>query len=258
LGGLSARRAHVLTVLAVSQVIGLLGIVIWLVATREDWPGVSGAAPAAAAGAAGAVGLAALYRGLALGAMAIVAPISAAAPVVPLAVDAVNGITPSVVQWLGILLVLGGIGVLSREPGGGPNRLAAGVGLAVVAALGFGTFFVLIDAAADESVPWAIGTARLTAALLAAAIALGVGVRLAPPIAVLPTIAAAGLFDAGGNVAIATATTLGATGIVAVVSSLYPIVTIVLARLVLGEAVDTARRVGGLVALAGAALVAAG
>jgi len=258
LGGLASRRAHVLTVLAVSQVVGLVGLATWLALSSDPWPGVVEVAPAAGAGVAGAVGLAALYRGLALGAMAIVAPISAASPVVPLAVDAANGTTPSALQWVGIVVVLGGVVALSREPGGTSRRVAAGAGLALVAALGFGLFVVGLDAAADESVPWTVTVARGTASALVVAVALAVRVPLRPPSALLPLLVGIGVFDAGANALVAAATTLGAAGIVAVLSALYPVTTIVLARFLLGERVDGVRRAGGAVALCGAALVAAG
>src|SRR5574338_722269 len=95
LGGVAARRVHVLTVLVLSQAIGLAGATVWLVVSGDRLPGAGDLLPAAGAGACGAVGLAALYRGMAVGAMGIVAPISAASPVVPLAVDLARGSSPS-------------------------------------------------------------------------------------------------------------------------------------------------------------------
>ncbi len=258
LGGLTSRKAPVLMVLGVSQLIGFAGLLVWLGIARDPWPGGGEIAAAAGAGLAGAVGLAALYRGLALGAMAIVAPISAASPVVPLAVDAARGTTPSGMQWLGIGAVLVGIIVLSHQPAYGERRLASGAGLAVVAALGFGLFVVGIDAAADESIAWATTTARGTSSALVVVTALAVGVSLRPARPLLPALVAIGVFDTGANVLVASATTLGAAGIVAVLSALYPLTTIVLARVLLGERVDRLRRTGGAVALCGAALVAAG
>src|SRR6478735_4191074 len=161
LGGVASRRIHVLTVLVLSQAIGLCGAVLWLLASGDGVPGVGDLLPAAGAGACGAIGLAALYRGMAVGAMGIVAPISAASPIVPLAVDLGRGVSPSAAQWAGIVAVLGGIVLLAREPGTGRRTpLAAGVALALVAALAFGLFIVGLDAAADGSVPWTIVTAR--------------------------------------------------------------------------------------------------
>lgn len=258
-GGLASRRTAVLTVLALSQAIGLAGILVWVLVAGDAFPGVAEVLPAAAAGLAVAIGLGALYRGLSIGAMGVVAPISAAGPVVPLVVDGARGDVPEALQWLGICLVLAGIVALSREPGTeGERRLAAGAALAVVAALGFGLFFVGIDAGADESASWAVVAARVASTTFAVAAALALRTSLRAPAAVLPMIAAVGIFDTGANVFVAAATTHGAVGIVAVLSALYPVVTVVLAWVVLGERLSPAKRVGGVVALAGAALVAAG
>jgi drug/metabolite transporter (DMT)-like permease len=259
IAGLAARRTAVLTVLAVSQAIGLLGVTLWVLIARDPFPGVPELLPAALAGLAGAIGLGALYRGLALGAMGIVAPISAASPLVPLTVDAARGIVPGALQVLGVVLVLAGIVTLSREPASGSQRIAAGAGMAIVAALGFGLFVVGLDAGADESAPWAVVAARSASVTLAVTAALLVTrTSLRPPRALLPALVAVGLFDTGANVLVAFATTKGAAGIVAVLSALYPVVTVVLARLLLDERLGASRRAGGVVALAGAALVAAG
>ena len=258
-GGVASRRLAVLAVLAVSQALGLAGVALWVIATRDPFPGVAELLPAAAAGIAGVVGLGALYRGLAVGAMGIVAPISAASPIVPLAVDAFHGLTPGALQWLGIALALAGIVTLSREPSAaGSRRVAAGAGLAVIAALGFGLFVVGIDAGADESAPWAVVAARSASVGLVVIVALFSSTSLRPPRRLLPMLVAIGVFDTGANVLIAAATTYGAAGIVAVLSALYPVVTVVLARIVLQERLSASRRAGGVLAIAGAALVAAG
>lgn len=259
LGGLATRRLAVLTVLAVSQAVGLVSLLVWVLIAGDPFPGAGELAPAAGAGIAGLIGLGALYRGLAVGAMGIVAPISAASPIVPLAVDAARGKVPDALQWLGIALVLVGIVTLSREPGSGGQRIAAGAGLAVVAALGFGLFVVAIDAGSDESALWAVGAARSASVALAVTVALFyTGTSLRPPRALLPTLVAIGMFDTGATVLVAFATTTGSAGIVAVLSSLYPVVTIVLARIVLGERLSATRQLGGAVAITGAVLVATG
>jgi drug/metabolite transporter (DMT)-like permease len=136
--------------------------------------------------------------------------------------------------------------------------LAAGAGLAIVAALGFGGFVVGIDAGSDESAPWAVVAARSASVAIVVVAALLMSTSLRPPRSLVPTLIAVGVFDTGANVCVAFATTKGAAGTVAVLSALYPVVTVVLARVVLGEQLGVARRVGGAVALAGAALVAAG
>jgi drug/metabolite transporter (DMT)-like permease len=257
-GGLATRRTSVLVVLFWSQLVGLAGLAVWTTASDEARPGTA-LLLALAAGIAGVIGLGFLYRAMAVGAMGIVAPISATSPVVPLAVDLMRGRSPSAVQWLGIVLALTGIVLVSREPrsSNGPP-VAAGAGLALVAALGFGLFIVGLGEAAQESAPWAAGTARLgsvTALVLALSLT-----RTVPRVSarLLPLIVAVGIFDSGANALIALAAGQGSIGIVAVLSALYPIATILLARAILHERLGTTRTVGGLTALGGAALIAAG
>ena len=258
-GGLASRRIAVITVVVVSQAIGLAGLLIWVVATRDPFPGVVELLPAAGAGVAVFAGITAFYRGLAIGAMGIVAPITAAGPVVPLAVDATHGSTPTALQWLGIAFILLGVATLSWEGrASGRARLASGAGLAILAALGFGLYFVGIDAGADESASWAVVAARITAVSLGAVVALASSRSLRAPRSMLPMLVAVGLIDTSANVLVAAATTYGAAGIVAVLSSLYPIVTMVLAWIIVGERLGATKRAGGVVAVAGAAFVAAG
>jgi drug/metabolite transporter (DMT)-like permease len=259
LGGLTTKRVSVLTVLFWSQLVGLAGLVIWVVASGEKQPGHA-LGYAAAGGVAGVVGLGCLYRGLAIGAMGIVAPISATSPIVPLGVDLARGESPEPLQWLGIVFALAGVVLVAREPSSIHARrpAATGVGLALVAALGFGLFLVGLGEAAQGSASWATATARLTA--VTALLLVLVSARTVPRASVrlLPLIAAVGVFDAAANALIAVAATRGAIGIVAVLSALYPIATIVLARAILHERLGTARTIGGLIALGGAALIAGG
>jgi drug/metabolite transporter (DMT)-like permease len=259
LGGLASRRIAALAVVVVSQAIGLACLLVVVLLSGDPFPGVGVLLPAVGAGAAVLLGITAFYRGLAIGAMGIVAPITAAGPVVPLAVDAAHGSTPTTLQWTGIALILLGVAALSWEGSTpGRSRLATGTGLAVVAALGFGIYFVGIDAGSDESASWAVVAARVTAVSLGTLAALATSTTLRAPRNLLPTLAAVGIIDTFANVLVAAATTYGAAGIAAVLSSLYPLVTIVLARLVVGERLSLPKRIGGLVALAGAAFVAAG
>jgi drug/metabolite transporter (DMT)-like permease len=259
LGGIAARRLPVLTVLLISQAVGLAGVTLWVLASGDPFPGAAEVLPAAVAGVMAMGGLAALYRGFAIGAMGVVAPISAASPIVPLAVDTANGHVPTPIQWVGVTLVVSGIVVLSREPSvPGQPRVAAGVGLALLAALGFGVFFLGIDAGADESTAWAVAAARGASVPIVLIAVLATGATLRPERRLLPLLVGVGVFDTSANVLVAAATTAGAVGIVAVLGSLYPITTIALAWLVLGERLGTSKRVGAGTALAGAALVAVG
>ena len=257
IGGLSTRTLNVLVVLFWSQLVGLLGVAVWVGLSGAERPGAV-LLWAVAAGLSAAVGLGCLYRGMAVGAMGIVAPISATSPIVPLAVSVVGGDAPTAVQWVGIALALVGIVLVSREPGGAGPRVAEGVGLALVASLGFGLFLVGMGEAAQASTPWAITTARFSS-VVALLIVLA-ATRTVPRVRrglIVPVIAV-GIFDTGANVLFAFATTHGSLGVVSVLSSLYPLATILLARAVLHERLGAGRTAGGLIALGGAALIAAG
>lgn len=247
-----------LTVLCISQAVGLAGVAVWVALADEPFPGAEALVPGVVAGIAVIVGLGAFYRGLAIGVMGVIAPISAAYPLIPLAVDGARGIAPSSLQWVGAALVFTGIAVLSREPTLDGGRLAAGVVLALVAAVTFGVYIVGIDLGADESVPWTVLAVRSTSVALVLTAVAATSTSLQAPRRLLPVLVVIGVFDTGANVAVTVATTRGAAGIVAVLSALYPVVTIVLARLVLGERLSIPRRAGGAGALAGAALVASG
>jgi drug/metabolite transporter (DMT)-like permease len=162
------------------------------------------------------------------------------------------------VQWAGIVLALLGVVLVSREPGGIGPRVAAGVGLALIAALCFGLFLVGMGEAAQESAPWAIATARFTSVLGLLAVIAGTRTTPALPRRLVLPVVAVGVFDTAANVLFALSTTRGSLGIVSVLSSLYPLTTILLARGVLHERLGPVRMVGGLAALGGAALIAAG
>jgi drug/metabolite transporter (DMT)-like permease len=258
LGGLKSRSLHVVAVLALSQLAGLLGLLVWLAVAREPFPGAAATAWAAAGGVGGAVGLTALYRGLAIGAMGIVAPISAVAAVIPFAVGVSGGERPSALQVVGVVVALAGVALASREPAEAGGGRAAGVGLALIAAVGFGTWFVFLDRAAEESTSWAVASARATSFGLAAAAAIVAGVSLRVGRAHLPGVAAVGVCDAGANVLFALASTRGYLSVVSVLTSLYPVVTVTLAAVLLHERIAAAQRAGVVGALLGAALITAG
>ena len=258
LGGLSARRTHVLTVLVLSQLTGAAAIAVWAAVAGEAFLGGRAVLAAMAAGLCGAVGLGALYRGMAIGAMGVVAPISGIAAAIPFGVGVAQGERPSVLQVIGAVVALGGLAAVSRTPGGTGSGLAAGVGLALVAAAAFGLYFVFLDTAAHESVPWAVLVARLTSAALALGIVLTLGVAVLPARRLVPAIVAVGVCDTAANVLFALATNRGLVSIVSVLTSLYPAVTVGLAAVLLRERVAGAQLAGAVAVLAGAAAIAAG
>ena len=258
LGGLTSRRLHVFTVLVVQQVFGLAAALTWVLFAWEGFPGWEGAAWAASAGVCGCLGIGALYRGMAVGAMGIVAPVSAVSAVIPFAVGIASGERPGTLQVIGIVLALVGVAVASREPAERGGGRAAGIGLAPLAALGFGFYFVFADRAADASVPFAVATARGVSLGVAFVAALAVGASVRPAGLFLPVLAVVGLCDVGANMLFSLATTRGYLSVVSVLAALYPVVTVGLAALVLHERVARTQRLGVVGALAGAAMITAG
>lgn len=255
LGGLASRRAALLAVLTVSQLAGLVLMLGVLAVTTPSIPGASALGWAVLAGLAGGAGVFALYRGMAIGSISIIAPISALAVIVPVAVGLARGERPDRVVMFGIVLAIVGSVLAGRVPG---EASARGVGTAVLAALGFGWGFVFIDLAAEDGAIWAFATARGTAsiAILAAALAvLGIPV-LRREVALLS--GAAGSVEACAGLAFAAATTVGLLSVVSVLSSLYPAVTVGLAYVVLGERLGRVQWVAVALVLAGVAAIAAG
>ncbi|MEO3824738.1 DMT family transporter [Actinomadura sp. B10D3] len=260
LGGVKSRSAAAtLTVLLVSQSTALVLLIAIVTALGEGMPkGLY--LFAALAGLCETVGIAALYRGLASGTMSTVAPIAAAAPVVPVAIGAILGEYPTPVQGIGIALAVTGI-VLSSRSRPSPDAAAAGGGssivLGLVAALGFGGFYVSMDAASDASVPWALLTARSTA--VAALLAAFLVVR---PAAVrstdLPPLALIGALIVSADGMFALASTMDFLGVVAVLSSLHPVVTIALARVFLHERQERVQQIGIACCLVGVVAISAG
>ena len=258
LGGLTSRRAHVLAVLSISLAAGAAAVTVWVVLAAEPFLGFGAALAAVAAGSCGVLGLAGLYRGMAIGAMGVVAPISGVAAAIPFAVGIARGEQPSLLQVVGALVALVGLALVSRSSGELGVRIATGVGLALVAAFGFGFYFVFLDIAADDSAPWAVLVARLASTTLALVATLVAGVSLALPRGLLLPVLAVGLCDAGANVLFALATTRGLVSVVSVLTSLYPVIPVALAALLLRERLGRVQLSGAAAVLAGAALIAAG
>ncbi len=259
LAGLRARRLPVVTILVVAQAAGLGAIALVVAIRGVGPPEARYLLYGSLAGMAGAVGLVALYRGLAVGPMSIVAPISATAAVVPVVADLVAGERPGPVQTAGIALAVLGVALASRTRSGGRSRGAAsGVGLALVAALAFGLLLVALGAASDGDPYWGTLSMRgtsfslvvLAALLLRPSFELGEGD--------LPVLIAIGVLDTAGNVLFAVATTESLLSVAAVLGQLYPVVTVLLARAVLGERMTRVQGTGVVAVFGGVALIAAG
>jgi drug/metabolite transporter (DMT)-like permease len=260
--GLASRRMPLLAVLVGSQVAGLVLLLALLAATGEARPPGGAVLASALAGVAELVGFAALYKGLAMGPMSIVAPISSAAALVPVTASVLTGARPSTAAGVGMGLVLLGAALACAEPGSGetrqPHGVLPGAALAVLAALCFGAFFVGMDSAAHEAgAVWAVALNRSTSvSVLVFAFAL-MRPRVGAGRTDLAAVAAVGLLDAAANAMFAFALTQGLLSTVSVLGSLYPVTTVVLAVMVLDERVAPRQAAGVAIVLAGIGLVSA-
>ncbi len=254
-GAVAARRAGALIVVAGAHATGLVALLIGLLVLRPPVPDLEAVLLGLAAGVAGAVGLAALYRGMSLGSMGIVASLSGAGSLlIPLIVGAAVGASIAPLQLAGVActaLAAAAASGASRDEIGRRALLLAGA-----AAIGFGTWYVLLDLAARGGDPlWALVFSRAMSATLTGAAAIGRFERRGFPFRI---VVASGLFDVGGNALYVVARDAIPIGLAAALTGLYPIVTMILARFVLGEHLPRLGQVGVALALLGIVLISAG
>jgi drug/metabolite transporter (DMT)-like permease len=291
-GGIQSRHLPALTVAFWSQVAGALALATAL-AIEGTPPNATGFAWGLAAGVGGGCALTLFYRGLAEGTMSIVAPISACGAIVPVAAALLTGNQPGTLAALGVLVAIVGVVLVSRPapaaegPGavGNRGRSRRVVAMALGAALGFGLFYVFVDAGTTGSrgAPlWVIAGARTSSLAILSTLAL-VGQRawgdrqdrrdrpgrwgrwgregrrsaLRWPGRRIGPVALVGIADTGANLLFAYAAIGGNLAVVGVLGSLYPVATVVLARWLLGERLSGGQNAGVLLALTGVGLLAA-
>jgi drug/metabolite transporter (DMT)-like permease len=259
LGGVKARVLPTLTVLAVSQPFGLAALGLAVAIRGTGIPGDEVAWSMLAA-LLGTTGLFAFYRGMGAGAISVVAPIAAVAAGVPVIWGvAVSGDRIGGLQAIGFVAAVGGSVAASLELRPERRQLAAGVAWAALAMLAFGAYYVPLHAASRHDWLWPAFLFRCTSVALVWSVVLA---RRARPHALRghwSALAAVGLLDTAGNALFAAAaSTHGLLSVVSVLASLYPVITVLLARLVLGERVQRTQDLGVIVALAGVVLITAG
>ena len=253
-GPLISRTVGVLPVLMWAQIGGVASLAV-AVAIRAQGPPGWGVLYAIGASFGGMLGLYAYYRGMNTGTMSVVAPIAGVSAVIPVIFGIATGDHPSVPQVAGIAAALAGVGLASIEHHEGRRRVAAGVGLALFAACGFGFYFPWMHAAGKVDFWWASAVFRTTALLLVATAITSrrIDVRLSPRLAAIAV--GAGIVDTVGNVCFAASSQHGLVSLTAVLASLYPIVTVLLAASLLHERVAPLQRTGIALTLAGVVLI---
>ena len=258
--GAATRRLPVFVVAAVSQTAGLAAVAVVVLATSHATPSAHQFAWAAFAGLVGLLGLSFFYRALAMGTMGIVGPITATAAIVPVAYGLGRGERPSTLQGIGVGLAVVGVIAASLEPAaeGSRRRIGVGVGFALAAAFAFGWSLIGLSRAAPGGVAWATLTMRMAAVPVAILLALVLQRRAPGSSRGWLLLVGVGVTDVSATLLYGEATTRGLLSVVAVLSSLYPIVIVVLARVLLSERIARGQLAGVAVALAGVALISAG
>lgn len=263
-GGVAAKRTPAMAVVALSQLAGLVVLLIALPLLGTPAPPAGDLAVGAAAGIAGGTGVTLLYRGLAIGRMSVVAPITAVgAACLPVAVGLLRGERPGVLALAGVAVALVAVVAVSMSaaPGGTAVRTGgAPLGLveAILAGLAFGAFFVILSGVSEEAGTWPLLAGRTSSVLVVGVAALVTRTPLRPAQSELPRIALAGVLDMGANVLYVLAVQVGLLSLVGVLVSLYPASTVLLARLTLGERMGRLQVAGVALAVTGAALIALG
>jgi drug/metabolite transporter (DMT)-like permease len=259
LGGVKARVLPSLLVMAASQPFGLAALGLAVAIRGTGIPGDEVAWSTVAA-VLGTVGLFAFYRGMAAGAISVVASIAALAAGIPVIWGvAVQGDHISGLQGIGFVAAIGGSVAASLELRPGRTQLAAGVGWAVLAMLAFGAYYVPMHAASTQDWLWPAFLFRCTSVTIVVSLALVRDLRPTGLRQHWPALIAIGFLDSGGNALFAAASSAhGLLSVVSVLASLYPVVTVLLARLMLGERVQRTQDAGVILVLAGVVLITTG
>lgn len=256
LGGLLTTRRPAIAVVGASQLVGLAAMTV-VVLAGHPLSGTAWIAYAVPAGLVGSGALCAFYAALSRGTMGVVAPIAATGAAVPVLLGVAFGDAPTALVWAGMAVAVVGT-VLASGPDLRGGVAVRPIALAAVAAVGFGLALVLIDRGAQTSLVSTLWGMRLTSGVVFVLIALsrrttgGLGVRD------LRVLVPVGLGDLAANALFALAADRGMVSVVGVLSSLYPVATIVLARVVLHERLTRVQGVGVTVSLLGVVAIAAG
>jgi drug/metabolite transporter (DMT)-like permease len=260
LGGLKSRQLSVFSVLMVSSFFGLGAILVIVLIRGVAPPDSPFLLLAVVGGGAGLTAMFLLYKGLSIGSMAIVAPISATGVILPVVVSLAAGDSPAPLQKVGMFVAIAGavLASLEKNDDGSSRRPATGVGLAIGSAIAAGIFFVVMDQASEADPYWAAFLMRLSYFAFLIIIFLLKRPTVQTGKVHMPAIIFLGICDALAGFAYALATTRGILGLVAVVGALYPAVTVLLSMLILNERPQPVQFIGVILAVGGIAFISAG
>lgn len=267
-GGLTTRRAGTVPVVILNQVSGLILLALLLPLLPQASPGRTDLLWGAAAGLTGGIGISLLYRALAVGTMAVVAPTTAVCAVtIPVLVSVVLGERPSGIALAGIALGMGSIVLVSRHDAvaqptrresQSPRRLPPGVATALASGVAIGFFYLTLAQTGSAAGMWPILVARSVSVTLLAAVALSRKQSILMPATVAGLVILSGVIDMLANALYLIAARKGPLSIVVTLSSLYPASTVLLARVVLGERLNLWQITGVGCALGAIVLIVGG
>jgi len=255
-GGLASRKANVFGVVSLGYFTGFLLMLAAALVSGEAHAAARSLWWALAAGLVGGLALSAFYAGLAIGEMGTVAPVAAVlTAALPVLFGAWTEGVPKRIQIAGFALASLSLWLVAKTEAalGRPK----GFGLALAAGVGFGAYLILIRMAGNATVFWPLAVARAGSSFSAATIGMLTGRFALPRAKGLTLSALAGIFDVLGITLFVIATRYGRLDVTAVLASLYPAVTVILARFVLQEELKMHQRIGMLAALVSVVLIAA-
>jgi drug/metabolite transporter (DMT)-like permease len=252
--GLAARHTGPFRSIFLSYIVGLFSLVLAAVGFSERIPAAIDLLWGMVAGTIGMLGLGFLLRGFTTGSMGIVAPLSAVlATIVPVAFTSLTVSLPQVVQLVGFGLAMISIWLLSR-----PEKLGKrpeGLGMGLLAGLCFGGFFIALDQIAAESVFWPLAMGRLSSLVLMLVFSIWTRRSLIAPSLPYRYLVLAGFLDVGGNIFFLLAAQSGRLDVTAVLASLYPAITAILASIINKEHLARMQQIGVGAAVLSIALI---
>src|SRR5271166_1350683 len=255
LGGVGSRRVNAFLFTAIVHLSGLIVVSTLALMTHAPFPGNASLGWSLIAGSVGGIALALFYRSLATGKMGLIAPVAAVlGAAIPAIVTAFAEGFPGYRHVFGFILAAIGVWLISRSEGGAGRP--EGLGMAVLAGIGFAGFYLCVHQAGDASALWVAACSRSASLLVTAAFVLvGRHLRAVPP-PVLGLALICGILDITGSALFIRASQIGRLDNAVVLSSLYPAITVVLARIFLHEHFSRARTIGMVAALAAVPMIA--
>jgi drug/metabolite transporter (DMT)-like permease len=234
-GGVASKKNEVLSVATLAQIIGLFILALAAILFNESIPNIENLIWGALAGLAGGLGIIALYQALTIEKMGIVAPVTAvSSALVPVVFGIIKEGIPASIQILGFLFALMGVWLISREENSSAIHIES-LKLPLLAGFGFGSFMVLIDQVSGDGILWPLVGARVASVSMFLLAGTYKGGTKMPKPKYMPLIVLTGIGDAAGNVFYTMAAQAGRIDIAAVLSSLYPAATVILAWLFINE-----------------------